>query len=316
MSVRLRELTSLLLVLLLIAACAPALQAPTPAPPTETSGPTPTPTRVPTRTPGSTSTPRPSPTTDPCTPSQVVRTLRSFIPYDQATVYYNDIDEGRSLIVWFVDPDLDPRASQEEVEEHFAIAVADAILLAFQLNDHVYPCLAEVFEAVFAVVVDQEYNAWFGGHILTRSLAPVSEPTLSQFDSAEIEPVYMRQEAPETWADEEPEAGACLWPQVRRSLRTLEDAQRGLEGSYLFTDETGVHVWTQREVAGDPSTVFFELWDLAPELACLVPEPDWVWVTVVDYRGQMTLFGRVPGEAVRSETYPGAIIEQFEARGP
>jgi hypothetical protein len=315
MSVRPCRFTPLAIVLLLLTACAHAVEAPTPASPTGTSGPTSTATRVPTRTPGPTWTPRPSSTPDPCTPSQVVRTLRTFIPYAEATMYYNVIDQVRELIVWFVDPDVNARASQAEVDEQRAIAAADAVLLAFRLNDHVNPCLTESFEAVFVVVVDQDYHAWFGAHIATRSLAPVSEPTLSQFDQVEIEPVYLRQEAPEAGAESEPVAGACSWPQIRRSLTALEEAQPGLEGSYLFSDESGIHVWTQRQL-GDPTTVFFELWDLAPELACLIPQPDWVWVTVVDYRGQMTLFGRVPGEAMRSEAYPGEIMERFEARGP
>ena len=316
MSDRVRCLTALLIFPMLAAACGSGRQPSTPTLATVTSGPTATSTRVPTRTPGPTWTPRPSATTDPCTPRQVVQTLRGFIPYEESVIYYNEIDGERYLIVWFVDPDVDPQPSAEDVELQAARAEVDAILLAFQLNEHVYPCLVDEFEMIFVAAVDRQYQAWFAGHIMTDSLAPASDPTMSQFDESEIHPVFIREQSPALEDRGGSPAAESNWPQVRRQLATFEDFRPGVEGTYLFSDDVGVHVWTQRQISGDPMSVVFELWDIAPAIADLVPPPDYVWVTVVDQRARLTLFATVPGEAFRSEVYPGEIMENLEVVGP
>ena len=87
-------------------------------------------------------------------------------------------------------------------------------------------------------------------------------------------------------------------------------------GSYLIIDEVGVNVWAHWDGPGESALFLVSLTNVVMELPYLDPPADWLWALAVDETGQGTMVGRLPGEAIRAEDYPAAVIEQFEILGP
>ncbi len=237
------------------------------------------------------------------------------MPYLESTVYYFTADGERTLVVWFVDPALNPLADQAEVDTQLALAIDDAVRLAFQMNHHVYPCLQEAFDTVRVIAVDQEYQSWFSGRIRPHSLAPVSEPTTAQMESVEIaDDYYSRQEAPQPPSQEGPVSDTCSWPQVRSGLVPRGDWRRSLNGSFLVIDESGVFVFAQWEGPSDYNTTGHSVLNMGTELNCLVPQLDWLLVTVVDGQGVVHMRAQLPGAAVRAGLFE--MTQQLEFLEP
>ncbi|HSK87131.1 MAG TPA: hypothetical protein VK880_02165, partial [Anaerolineales bacterium] len=77
--------------------------------------PTPTLTSTPTFPP--TDTPVPT-KAGPCEADQTLRNLKSRVAYDEFVLFYNQVEGTSFLIVWFVDPEINPAAKESEITKN------------------------------------------------------------------------------------------------------------------------------------------------------------------------------------------------------
>ena len=94
-----------------------------------------------------------------CNPDHVIKKLKSEITYVEFELYFNVnvVNDISSLVVWFVDPLIDPEAQEDSIYDNFLIALDDAVLLSIQLikSDE---CVNELFTHVNPIAVDRNYN--------------------------------------------------------------------------------------------------------------------------------------------------------------
>jgi hypothetical protein len=246
----------------------------------------------------------------------VLADLRPLVPFDESAMIYSGSGVDRILTIWFVDPEIDSAATGQALLDNLAIAITDGVRLAMQMHSFGYPCLAQVFGAVHVIAVDSNYNGWFSGAVPVERLPRAADPTIDQIQSVDFLPDYLRQEpAPRPSGGTSP-AGACTWPEARRRLHQHFASERQNVGFYLIIDEVGANVWAHWDGPGEPALFLVSLLNVVMELPCLDPPADWLWAMAVDETGQGTMVGRLPGEAIRAEDYPAAVIEQFEILGP
>ena len=234
-----------------------------------------------------------------CDADQVLVNLDSVVPYEEFELSYNTVYGISSLVVWFVDPAIDPEANADEIEESATLAVRDAIALSHQLatTDN---CVAELFTHVNPVVVDRNYNGWFSGLIPV----PVLLETASAFDESlwaierSIEGEYRRDISPLPFGPV-PDS-SCTWVETRERIQYHFDPARQNVSFYFVVEDNGeAKVWAQWDGAADAVSIAAML-NVARELDCLYPPADWMIVIIVDGAGNMQLLGRWPSEAFLS----------------
>jgi hypothetical protein len=203
------KLILLLTISLLISGCASVFPEPTP---TSTQTPTATDTPRPTDT--------PTPTTDPMSlceyDADFFTTLRAELPIDEVVIYRHFINGGHTLIVWYVEPELETEISTiDELYENQEIAVANALVSAAQLKRG-YPCV-EYFDTIELVVVDSNYHGWFSGAINPEDIpdTPYDSALTDLFDAAEIG--YLRDEIPDS-TDKAP-SNSCDWVTTHEKIQ-------------------------------------------------------------------------------------------------
>lgn len=297
---------------------------------------TPTPTRLPstvapseTALPGSTPSPVPSatpshvpavtPTAEAnleCNTNLVLEKLRSLVEYKEFSVHYNTFQGERTLVIWFVEPTLNPLAKGEAIADNLELAVVRAMALSQRLS-FAEPCVKERFDVITAIEVDRDYNGWFSGKIPPFFLPQTAEPTDEELLTVKFEANYLREvETPKAGRQPAP-AGSCSWPEARQKARVHFAASRPNIDFYLVIDEVGVNVWAQWDAPVTPlQGELASPLNVAMEVACLHPRLDWLWMFVVDEDGTITFLGRVPGNAVRSEDYATEVVNQMEVLFP
>lgn len=275
--------------------------------------PTPTVTVVPFRQPEASPTRMPEATVVPgCEPNDIVEALAPLVPYEEFSLSQNSLEGVRNLNIWFVDPELDPRASGEAIGENVKVARLDAARLAHLLNQG-SGCLSTAFEGITALVVDREYNSWFTGYIVPASLPQGEDPSDSDLETAAgtFTVGYLR--SSETTSSSRPSAGpeACLWPEARERLLGHFDAGRSNLAFYISIDDGGVNVWGQWDGPPEFDLLQADLLALRAELGCLYPAVDSFWTIYVDGAGTTQLVLAVAGDVLR-ESPDEDFINQLE----
>ncbi len=263
----------------------------TPLPPSPT-------TRPPTNTPSPTETPTPEPA---CNLKDVVDRVRTLIPYDEFVVNYNKIIASTNLVVWYVDPEIDPEAEAIDAYDQTVEAADRAIQLGSDLSEQ-EPCISETFLGFNPIVVDQNYHGWFSANI-TTSLLPVPESAQTSDDRINavypgLVVSYLREEYPEPLAS--PPSDACSWHEAREMLDgEFLPLSQGNTTFYFVIDDTGVNLWIQLEEPTDPSllSVILSVTD------CLYPKPDNLILFTVNPDGSVTFSGRLPKEGIDTEEF-------------
>ncbi len=252
--------------------------------PTDTPSPTVTKTRAPTRTP-----------VPDCNVDVLMKQLKLGIAYDEFTLLYRTEQKITTLIIWFVDPEVDPQATGDEIEVNARLAMRHAATISQQI-DAADVCVGILFDKINPVVVDSSYNGWFSGQIapsLLPDVLPTDEQGLDaicdQFDYETsgylriLDTIQMRA-AP---------AGSCTWKEANEAIHNHFDPERQNVGFYLVVDETGVNFfgqWDQSNDMGlDPKMMtFVALLNVTMELECLSPQPNQLFITIVDPQGNVT----------------------------
>jgi len=277
------------------------------------SGPTPTVTVVPFPQPLASPTQMPEATVAPgCEPNDIVDALEPLVPYVEFSLSQNSLEGVRNLNIWFVDPELDPRASGEAIGENVNVARLDAARLAHLLNQG-SGCVSTAFEGITALVVDRDYNSWFTGHIVPASLPQGERPSDREFETAAGTFAVGFSRSTETASSSRPSAGpeACLWPEARERLLGHFDAGRSNLAFYISIDNGGVNVWGQWDGLPEFDLLQADLLALRAELGCLYPAVDSFWTIYVDAAGTTQLVLAVAGDILR-ESSDEDFINQLE----
>jgi streptogramin lyase len=154
------------------------------------------------------------------------------------------------------------------------------------------------------VVVDWAYNGWFSASIPV-SLIPENFPPSAQ-EGVDVvnafDVVYYRQEAPASIAAAP--TGSCNWPKTKERLLTHFDPSRSNVDFYFVGDEVSRKVTAQWddsiENMTDMGVIYASILNVAQELHCLHPAPDFLEVMVLDDNGKMIYYARLPSSGIQS----------------
>jgi hypothetical protein len=302
-----RPLSILLMVILALGLVGCGRQTATPATSPVSTGATSTVTVVPIRTP---STPVPG-ATGACDPDQVLTVLRPLVPYSEFALSHNIIDEVHNLNVWFVDPGLNPLASDDEITENVAMASRHATLLSHLIAQG-SPCVATAFQGITVIVVDPDYNKWFEGQIVSADLPASPNPTDAEIEQSmqAFTQGYVRSR-PTSSANRQPAPeGACTWSQTQASLASHFESSRQNVVFYFVLDDEGANVWTQWDGPPEWESFLTGLLSVDRELSCLYPPLDHLWAIYVDETGLAQLIVEASGEAVR-DSDPAVLVDSL-----
>jgi hypothetical protein len=234
-------------------------------------------------------------------------------PSAESVMIQSTLGKGRSLVVWAVIPDLEPEVDEAGFEAQMEFAVEAATQISRDIVV-AHPCVSERYDRINPIIVDRRYRAWFSGSIapglLNGAQAAGGDGLLDLAGAYEVG--YLLDTPPGMSAAASSPAleGACAWPDVLQGVGRHVDLIPGVEGLYLVVDKIGVNVWAQWIGERDFDREAPKLVQIAAELRCLHPAPDWLWYQVVDAGGRVHTLGRVPGEALRSPAYEQAVRAQ------
>ncbi|MCG2784822.1 MAG: hypothetical protein L6461_06920 [Anaerolineae bacterium] len=290
MSPSLKQVSLLAIICTLIfSGCATIIQ-PTPtAIPTSTFTPTVTftPTLSPTNTPLLTSTKLPS-----CDADQTIKNLKSKISYRESVVFYNKFQGTSFLVIWFVDPEINPTPKESEIAPNAELAIRNALILSQELNTS-DTCISRLFDKINAVVVDKNYNGWVSGQI-----SPTDLPSTVDADEKKLDEIaklyqigYLRDKV--TAKVSSAPSNSCAWTDAKKNIQNHFSSERENVAFYYVLDDAGVNVWAQ----WDSQPEFLQLnlpasiMNVAMEIKCLFPEPDRIIFNIVDKSGEMQTIG-------------------------
>jgi len=219
----------------------------------------------------------------------LLKDLKTTLPYDEFAVHYNEIEGTRSLIVWFVDSELDPAAAGEEIQANLDLSLTHAAELSHQIRVQ-FPCVTELFDVINPIVVDQKYTGWFSG-TLDPTIIP-DEEALTSSEIDQLVEIFTVGYLLETLPGPIP-AGSCNWPSVRESLQNHFSPERQNVAFNFVVDDFGANVWAQWDGPTDPIFMTVSLANVMMELECFIPTANLIFI-VVDEDGTTGLVGVVP----------------------
>lgn len=202
---------------------------------------------------------------------------------------HNELSDAVTLVIWYVDPDLDPGTLPSRIEADRDDALASAARVAHEVvrSD---PCVKQLFDKLNLIVVDVEYAGW-----LSASVAPRQVPTTEDMNEAEVEELvqqleigYLLESHPAA-----PPSVACTWQEARQSIKGHFSPDRANVEFYFVVDRTGRNLWAQWDGPSDPAIVVTNLLNIQLELDCFDPSVNIIF-TIVNEAGQVTLAGWVP----------------------
>lgn len=302
------SLFGVIVMLLLISGCGimgeatPTAEIPTVAVVSEpTVEPTPKPTFYlpPTYTPEASPTPYPTSTPMPgapkkytCNMDQTLKNLKSKVKYDQAVVLYNELMGKSYLVIWFVDPDLNPAAGENEIAANNELAMQHGLIVSQEMKA-ADPCVSQNIDYVNPVVVDKNYNGWYSAEIKPGDLPDTVLTDNENLYGMSLlaERGYSREQAP-TKLKAAP-AASCTWPEANEALHQHFSSARENVAFYYVTDEAATTLWAQWD--SQPEMLQFDvmasLMNISEEMLCLHPQPTQLIFEVSDSRGVVLLVG-------------------------
>jgi len=285
-----RTLRTLIPLAVVLHACG-ILQSPAPVPAAPTLPPAWTATPSPTEAaPPPSSTPTlPPPTLPSCDLEEALRQAKAAISYDQFAVQFTDIAGTASLGIWYVNPELDPLPSAEELQAQMQQARVSAAEVSARVNAAV-SCSPRPYDVINPIVVDRRYQGWLSAQIEPAHLPPGPEFTEEQIASAaeRFFVGYARTALEHPYV-----AGACDWPDARERLQSHFSLDRENVAFYFVIDDLGSHVWVQWDGSADPIMSTVNIGNVLLALECFSPNADIIYV-IVDDHGVAQQMGVVP----------------------
>jgi hypothetical protein len=251
---------------------------------------------------------QPSPTSQPaCSVESVLATLRNSESFEDLLPEYSvNQSEATSvsyLNIWFVDPNIDPEAKSENLEENINSARLGASYAAIAAQA-IDPYTASVFDRINPVVVDRAYNGWFSASVpvskLPEKFPPSAQEVINVANAFDV--VYYRQEVPDAIAAAP--TGSCNWPETKKRMQSHFDPSRPNVDFYFVGDEVSRKVTSQWDGSinspTDIGVIYASIMNVAQELSCLHPAPDFLEVMVVDDNGKLIYYARLPSSGIQS----------------
>jgi hypothetical protein len=207
-------------------------------------------------------------------------------------VFHNTLQDTSSLVVWFVEPEINPTPEENEIPENSTLAMRNALLVSQQLNAG-DGCVARLFDKINAIVVDKNYNGWFSGQISTTDL-----PTTIQTDEQQLDEMaklyeigYLRNKVTAKLGSAP--ATSCNWADAKQNIHNHFAPERENVGFHFVLDDAGVNVWAQWDSEAEflPLTLAPSLLNIAMEIECLSPQADRIIFDVVDETGDIQIIG-------------------------
>lgn len=314
MPLSLKQLTPIATIIIFLLSGCTALVQPTPTViPTSTNASTATISHTPTVTPTLTALPtyelRPSSTPFPtktavpsCNADQTLKKLKSQIMFDESMLLHYKLLGTSFLVAWFVDPEINQSAIGSELAENNELALHHALILSQELKTS-DACVSRLFDRINVIVVDKNYNGWFSGEIGTADLPSTIQIDEEQLDeiSKLLEVGYIRDAAPANPGSAP--SGSCTWIEARENIHNHFSSERENVNFYFVIDDNGGNVWAQWD--SQPEFLSLNLptsaLNVATELDCLYPKPDWILFTIVDETGDMQIIGSWDWESAKNQ---------------
>jgi hypothetical protein len=237
---------------------------------------------LPTLMPTGTNTPQP--TIQVCDANAALDMMEKIIPYAEYEIYFFTEDGKTSLVVWFVDHQLNLSTSKDAFTENLKLSQNHVVMLAQQLN-FAEPCMGRLFDEIAITVADQYYNAWFDGKIHPALLPNdiVTDPQQLQILINQFEVTYLRDQYVE--ALPAAPAGSCTWKEVHQRILTHMDANEKNNAFFYASSLLGRTIVAQWEgnIADFASDAYLTtLESIGEEAKCLFPEPNLILYYMVD----------------------------------
>jgi len=219
----------------------------------------------------------PAPSPKPaCDLSTTLSTVKASIPYDQYSVHFVDLAGTASLVVWYVDPDLEPFPSSPQLQ----IQLEEAKLRAAELSATVNaasPCSPKLFDVINPIVVDRHYQGWLSAQILPADLPRQERFTPEDLSLAShlFQVSYLR-----TALSHPDVKGTCDWPEASHRLQSHFAPDRELVAFYFVIDDLGSHVWVQWDGDANPIMAVASLGNVSLALECFSPTADVIYIIV------------------------------------
>lgn len=267
--------------------------------PTATEPPTATPTETLTPSPTSTSTTSPThtPTAAPalsCKADDVVDNLRTAFPYETFSISHQIFEGTHFLVIWYLDPEIDVDATDEQLQSEFEQVVARSAGLIHQLQRQ-DACVTRKFDFVNIIVVDPGFNGWLSGALDPSTVEFPAAEELNEQEQQKIRDeltiTYQRTQATTGLIGAIP-TGKCDWQQTEERLHSHFSQDRKNVAFQFVRDELGAHVYAQWDGPTDMAMITVNLLNLSLEIPCLYPPADEVLFMIVDSRGSVDMIGR------------------------
>lgn len=223
--------------------------------------------------------------------------------YEEYAVDYSLTDGILFLNIWLVDPDLGSAAAVEDVQTNNNIAILHASYAAIVFNAS-ESCIASVFDKINVIVVDQNYNGWLSTAVPIASLPVTLQPTTEEMTAViqAFEPVYLRRESPPEQGSRP--RGSCTWTESNARIHLHFDPARANVNFYFVGDENSRKVTAQWDGALnttlDIGVIYASIMNVAQEIQCLYPAPDYLYIFVLDNGGGLLFFARLPSSGIQS----------------
>lgn len=257
-------------------------------------------TPVPTSTPAPTFTPAPPPDTPiptdtkptACNADQTLKNLKQTVSYEEFVVLHQKLQDASFLVIWFIDPELNPSAKESEISANAELAIRDALILSQQLKAS-DDCIDSLFSLINPIVVDKNYNGWFSGQINTSDLPdvlPTDNQQLAEYAKL-FQIGYLRNTT--TAQTGSAPTDSCSWQEANQNIHNHFSPDRENVAFYFVLDDSGVNVWAQWDSEPEflEATLFASLLNVGMEVDCLFPTPDRITFDVVDETGEIHIYG-------------------------
>jgi hypothetical protein len=219
----------------------------------------------------------------------VVEKLRAHLEIVQTAVLHNELSDGVTLVIWYVDLDLDPGAPSSRIEEDRNEALARAVRVAHAAvrSDD---CVKQLFDKLNLIVVDSQYAGWFSASVALRHIPATEDITEADLENIvqQLEIGYSIESHPT-----DPPISSCTWWEARQAIKQHFSPDRTNVEFYFVVDRTGRNLWAQWDGPSDPAIVITNLLNIQLELDCFDPSVNIIF-TIVNEAGQVTLAGWVP----------------------
>jgi hypothetical protein len=244
----------------------------------------------PTPKPTATSIPSPAPSpTASCLHDGVLAQVKTAVPYEEFTVHHNVIGGVSTLVIWFVDPNLDPDAAAEEIPNVIHRAKQDAVQLIFRLHNS-SSCIEKMFDVINTVVVDENYVGWLSTQLPPERVPDGEELKLVEENSLidELIIAFAREERVQSYVP-----GSCSWPETRNRLFNHFSRERENVAFYYVIDDFGQNIWAQWDGPADPIMLSLNMGNILLEAECFPPQAN-IFMIIVDDEGMARFVGVIP----------------------